>query len=132
LAHTPWCRETLYPQHMQRFSFCSKVNGCFDGIQAGLTEQFVFKACCINKSWLENWYPNMSPSSHLKLQLCCSFLQLYTQYTISSPVISVHCGVSDTKGLDINSFATLKACRHFCFHWKFCGECIQSYGDETF
>jgi hypothetical protein len=95
-------RETLYAQHQQRCTFCSEVDGCSDGIQAGLTEQFVFKACCISKRWLENWYPHRSPSSHLKLQLCSSFLQLYTQYTMS-----VHCSVSDTKGLDINSFATL-------------------------
>lgn len=87
--------------------FALKWMFCFDGIQAGLTEQFVFKACCINKSWLEYWYPYMSSSSHLKLQLGFSFLQLYTQYTISSPVISVHSGVSDTKGLDIKSIATL-------------------------
>lgn len=125
-------RDTV-PSTQSAVHFCSEVDGCSDGIQAGLTEQFFFfKACHISKSWLENWYPQRSLSSHLKLRLCISFLQLYTQYTISSPVLSVHCSVSDIKGLDINSFVTLSACRHFCFHWKFCDEYIQSYGDETF
>jgi len=72
-------RDTV-PSTQSVVYFCSEVDGCSDGIQAGLTEQFVFKACCIVKSWLENWYPQRSPSLHLELQLCFSFLQLYTQY----------------------------------------------------